>query len=117
MKELQTSQQSPVKSSAVGRTLSTEPAIIPSTTTVLPTLNTDVPDWTIGEPLLEENKSRFVLFPIKHQEVWRMYKKAEASFWTTEEIDLSADTNDWNRKLNNVRKEQQILSHIFQSAI
>lgn len=34
------------------------------------------------EPLLVENKRRFVLFPIKYHEIWQMYKKAEASFWT-----------------------------------
>ncbi len=42
-----------------------------------------------NEPLLVENKQRFVLFPIKHPKVWEMYKKAEASFWTAEEIDLA----------------------------
>ena len=41
------------------------------------------------EPILQTNKQRFVLFPIKHPEVWEMYKKAEASFWTAEEIDLA----------------------------
>jgi hypothetical protein len=41
------------------------------------------------EPMLKENKQRFVLFPIKHPQVWEMYKKAEASFWTAEEIDLA----------------------------
>ena len=41
------------------------------------------------EPILMENKQRFVLFPIKHPRVWEMYKKAEASFWTAEEIDLA----------------------------
>ena len=34
------------------------------------------------EPLLQESESRFVLFPIKYHEIWQMYKKAEASFWT-----------------------------------
>lgn len=52
------------------------------------------------EPILIENKDRFVLFPIKHQEIWDMYKKAEASFWVAEEIDLMNDLNDWNVKLN-----------------
>ena len=42
-----------------------------------------------SEPLLTENKQRFVLFPIKHPKIWEMYKKAEASFWTAEEIDLA----------------------------
>ena len=41
------------------------------------------------EPLLAPNPQRFVLFPIKHHQVWEMYKKAEASFWTAEEIDLA----------------------------
>lgn len=52
------------------------------------------------EPLLTENKRRFVLFPIKYHEIWQMYKKAEASFWTAEEIDLSKDLHDWNNRLN-----------------
>lgn len=51
------------------------------------------------EPLLKENTKRFVLFPIKYHEVWQMYKKAEASFWTAEEIDLSKDINDWNNRM------------------
>ena len=47
------------------------------------------------EPLLKSNISRFVLFPIQHNDIWTMYKKAEASFWTAEEIDLSNDRKDW----------------------
>ena len=43
------------------------------------------------EPILKENKGRFVLFPIKHHDIWKYYKQAEASFWTAEEIDLSHD--------------------------
>lgn len=66
---------------------------------------------TRGEPLLEENKNRFVLFPIKYPEIWRMYKLAEASFWTTEEIDLSADINDWNRKLT--KDEKYFITHVL----
>ena len=41
------------------------------------------------EPILQVNKQRFVLFPIKYPRVWEMYKKAEASFWTAEEVDLA----------------------------
>lgn len=51
------------------------------------------------EPLLVENNRRFVLFPIKYHEIWQAYKKAEASFWTAEEIDLSKDLHDWNNRL------------------
>ena len=52
------------------------------------------------EPILRENKDRFVLFPIKHHDIWKFYKQAEASFWTAEEIDLHQDITDWNTKLN-----------------
>ena len=47
-----------------------------------------------------ENPSRFVLFPIKWPKIWDMYKKALASIWTVEELDLSKDTRDWEQKLN-----------------
>ena len=49
------------------------------------------------EKLLEENPNRFVLFPIQHPDIWEFYKKAEASFWTAEEIDLSDDLDDYNQ--------------------
>src|ERR1700738_1033505 len=63
------------------------------------------------EPILQENKNRFVLFPIKHQQIWEMYKKAEASFWTAEEIDLSSDLIDWEHKLNN--DEKHFIKHVL----
>ncbi|KAM3960867.1 ribonucleoside-diphosphate reductase subunit M2 [Aphomia sociella] len=47
------------------------------------------------EPLLKENPRRFVIFPIQYPDIWNMYKKAEASFWTVEEVDLSKDLSDW----------------------
>ena len=47
--------------------------------------------------LTTKTSSRFVLFPIRHQAIWDAYKEAEASFWTAEEIDLSADLSDWAR--------------------
>ncbi|MEO6882800.1 MAG: ribonucleoside-diphosphate reductase small subunit [Bacteroidia bacterium] len=63
------------------------------------------------EPILVENKDRFVLFPIKHKQIWEMYKKAEASFWTAEEIDLSPDLQDWANKLNN--DERHFIKHVL----
>uniref|UniRef100_T1JNH5 Uncharacterized protein n=1 Tax=Strigamia maritima TaxID=126957 RepID=T1JNH5_STRMM len=48
------------------------------------------------EPLLKENPQRFVLFPIQYQDIWQFYKKAQASFWTVEEVDLSNDLKDWD---------------------
>ena len=47
------------------------------------------------EPLLQEDVSRYVMFPIKDQDVWKMYKKQEDLFWRAEEIDLSKDNKDW----------------------
>ncbi|TVY86787.1 Ribonucleoside-diphosphate reductase small chain [Lachnellula willkommii] len=63
------------------------------------------------EPLLQDNPQRFVLFPIKYHEIWHMYKKAQASFWTAEEIDLSKDLHDWNNKLND--DERYFISHVL----
>lgn len=63
------------------------------------------------EILLKENKNRFVLFPIEYKEIWNMYKKAEASFWTVEEVDLSEDINDWNKKLD--KNEKHFISHVL----
>ena len=63
------------------------------------------------EPILQENKNRFVIFPIKHHDIWEWYKKMEASFWTAEEIDLSQDLNDWNNKLNH--DEKYFIKHIL----
>ncbi len=51
----------------------------------------------VTEKILQETDNRFVLFPIKYDEIWSMYKQAEASFWTTEEIDLSQDLIDWTK--------------------
>ncbi|KAJ4331822.1 Ribonucleotide-diphosphate reductase (RNR), small subunit [Didymella glomerata] len=64
-----------------------------------------------SEPILQENPNRFVLFPIKYHDVWQMYKKAEASFWTAEEIDLSKDLHDWNKRLND--DERFFISHVL----
>ena len=63
------------------------------------------------EPILQENKNRFVIFPIKHHDIWDWYKKMEASFWTAEEIDLHQDLNDWNNKLN--EDEKYFIKHIL----
>jgi len=68
------------------------------------------PDMS-DEPILQENPQRFVLFPIKYHEIWQMYKKAEASFWTAEEIDLSKDLHDWNNRIND--DEKYFISHIL----
>ncbi|MDV3854858.1 ribonucleoside-diphosphate reductase [Elizabethkingia anophelis] len=63
------------------------------------------------EPILQDNKDRFVIFPIRHDDIWQFYKKAEASFWTAEEVDLSPDMNDWQHKLS--KDERYFISHVL----
>ena len=63
------------------------------------------------EPILQENKNRFVIFPIQHHDIWEWYKKSEASFWTAEEIDLHQDLTDWTSKLN--EDERYFIKHIL----
>lgn len=63
------------------------------------------------EPILQESDSRFVLFPIQHDDVWEMRKQALACFWTTDEIDLEQDLNDWNNKLND--NERHFIKHVL----
>ncbi|HRF99823.1 MAG: ribonucleoside-diphosphate reductase small subunit [Bacteroidia bacterium] len=65
----------------------------------------------MNEPILAENKDRFVLFPIKYNDIWEFYKKSEASFWTAEEIDLSNDISDWTNKLND--NERHFIKHVL----
>jgi len=53
-----------------------------------------------SEKLLAEEENRYVIFPIQHEPFWKMYKQAEANFWTTEELDLIKDIKDYNDKLS-----------------
>ena len=62
------------------------------------------------EVLLEENKERFVLLPIRYPKIWEMYKKAEQSFWTAEEVDLHADLKDWERLKDG---EKHFIKHVL----
>ncbi len=64
----------------------------------------------LDEPILIEDPLRFVLFPIKHHDIWEMYKKHEASFWTAEEIDLSQDQSHW---VNLNDGERHFISHVL----
>lgn len=62
------------------------------------------------EPILMENPQRFCMFPVKYNEVWEMYKKAQASFWTVEEVDLSQDLYQW---VNLTKNEKHFISHVL----
>uniref|UniRef100_A0A8C6U428 Ribonucleoside-diphosphate reductase subunit M2 n=1 Tax=Neogobius melanostomus TaxID=47308 RepID=A0A8C6U428_9GOBI len=63
-----------------------------------------------SEPLLKENPRRFVIFPIQYHDIWTMYKKAEASFWTAEEVDLSKDLQHWESLK---AEERFFISHVL----
>merc|ERR1712180_410211 len=62
------------------------------------------------EPLLKDNPRRFVILPIQYGDIWQMYKKAEASFWTAEEVDLSKDVKDWENLKDD---ERYFVSHVL----
>ncbi|KAL3644049.1 hypothetical protein CASFOL_011981 [Castilleja foliolosa] len=62
------------------------------------------------EPLLAPNPDRFCMFPIQYPQIWEMYKKAEASFWTAEEVDLSQDTQHWE---NLTPDEKHFIKHVL----
>ena len=63
-----------------------------------------------SEPLLTPNDKRFVMFPIEHDDIWKMYKKQIDCFWRAEEIDLTKDLTDWNRL---EKDEQYFISMIL----
>jgi len=63
-----------------------------------------------AEPLLRDNPNRFVIFPIQYDDIWEFYKKAVASFWTSDEIDLSRDRVDWEMLKPD---EQYFIKHVL----
>lgn len=62
------------------------------------------------EPLLDTSCNRFTLYPIKYWDIFEMYRKAKASIWMVEEVDLSKDLHDWNNLNSN---EKFFLSYIL----
>ncbi|XP_057450557.1 ribonucleoside-diphosphate reductase small chain-like [Lotus japonicus] len=62
------------------------------------------------EPLLAPNPDRFCMFPIQYPQIWEMYKKAEASFWTAEEVDLSSDLRHWDSLTDG---ERHFITHVL----
>ncbi|GER32347.1 ribonucleoside-diphosphate reductase small chain [Striga asiatica] len=62
------------------------------------------------EPILMEQPQKFCMFPIKYPQLWEMYKKEEASFWTAEEVDLSQDVQQWE---NLTLSEKHFISHVL----
>jgi ribonucleoside-diphosphate reductase subunit M2 len=62
------------------------------------------------EPLLKPNPRRFVIMPIKYDDIWAMFKKAEASFWAAEEVVLDKDFRDWEKLKH---EEKKFISHVL----
>mmetsp|Transcript_2435 Transcript_2435/g.2701 ORF Transcript_2435/g.2701 Transcript_2435/m.2701 type:complete len:407 (+) Transcript_2435:435-1655(+) len=81
----------------------------PSSSTSVAATETPM-DFDKLEPMLTPNPDRFCMFPITEPKVWEMYKKAEASFWTVEEVDLHGDRRDWATLSSN---EQYFISHVL----
>jgi ribonucleoside-diphosphate reductase subunit M2 len=65
---------------------------------------------TQTELLLQEDDSRYVMFPLQDQDIWKMYKKQVDCFWRAEEIDLSKDMSHWESLTN---EEKYFISHIL----
>jgi len=110
------SKMGPKKRSPKGRSKQGDEKTLPALSVKAEILETaakiataEIDDDTV-EPLLRENKERFVLFPIKYDKIWHMYKKHEASFWTAEEIDLSQDHIHWDKLSAN---EQHFIKHVL----
>lgn len=57
----------------------------------------------LKEELLTEDEERFVMFPVKHDDIWQMYKKQVDCFWRAEEIDLTKDMDSWKTLTDNER--------------
>jgi ribonucleoside-diphosphate reductase beta chain len=117
---IEQSTQTTVKTSKTGKTPATSPALKPrrkssaaNMADVMPAIALDVevkPEPLAPEPMLLENKDRFVIFPIQHHDLWAKYKQHMAVFWTPEEIDLSKDMAHWE-KLND--NERHFIKHIL----
>lgn len=65
---------------------------------------------SVPEVFRAEAADRYTLFPIQHENLWRMYKQQVACFWTSEEIDLGQDRDDWAKLSDN---ERYFISHVL----
>lgn len=63
-----------------------------------------------AEPMLLPVMSRFTVFPIEHENLWALYKKAQMSNWTAEEVDVASDMEDWKNLSDN---ERHFVKHIL----
>merc|ERR1719493_459498 len=82
----------------------------PCTSSTVSRVSAEYRELEKSDPLLKENPRRWVLFPIQYPNIYEMYKKHEASFWTAEEIDLAQDAKDWETLSE---KEQHFVKHVL----
>jgi ribonucleoside-diphosphate reductase beta chain len=102
------------RKTSVGQQADIEPlnigAAAPSTSPAPTTVITPVEPPRLPEPLLTENDDRFVIFPIRHPDIWEKYKQHMSVFWTPEEIDLAKDMKDWEKLSDG---ERHFIKHIL----
>lgn len=93
-----------------GKRVSTYPQILVDDTYI--GTNFDLEEYIEDnyEPILAPNNNRFTVFPIRYPDIWEMYKKAQMSNWTAEEIDFSRDSIDWNSLTD---PEKHFIKHIL----
>ena len=70
----------------------------------------------MNEPMLVENEDRFSLFPIEHNDIWKLYKKMVGSFWTPEEISFKGDREQWKNLTDDERYFIKMILAFFASA-
>jgi len=83
------------RKTSVGQQADMEPLNIGAAATAPASAPVEPPK--LPEPLLTENDDRFVIFPIRHPDIWEKYKQHMSVFWTPEEIDLAKDMKDWEK--------------------
>jgi ribonucleotide reductase beta subunit family protein with ferritin-like domain len=62
------------------------------------------------EPILQDDPTRFTMFPLKHLDLWNAYTNHMKAFWSHDEIDYPADKDDWVKLTN---EEKYFIEHIL----
>ena len=96
------------RKTSVGQQADMEPLNIGAAATAPASAPVEPPK--LPEPLLTENDDRFVIFPIRHPDIWEKYKQHMSVFWTPEEIDLAKDMKDWEKLSDG---ERHFIKHIL----
>jgi ribonucleotide reductase beta subunit family protein with ferritin-like domain len=68
------------------------------------------------EPILTPDENRYVMFPIQHDDIWKMYKRQVDCFWIVNEVNLAQDLNDWNSLNDDERRFIKMVLAFFSSS-